>query len=312
MAAIWKPESARQLSVLLICAAACSVLSSSAAEPTTDAEIDQLLQTPVGADAPPPIAPQLIPLRAPLQVPHDSAATEDTRGPSEKRDKSAEKKNKDKEVKSAKAPHTIPWRAPHKETKIAGDASQVRDANTAPGRSVNLDAVQTAAPNVHQVAANIYRGGQPDADGLAKLKAAGITTIVNLRNEEVLVAQEARQAKSLGLRFVNIPMDVFNEPSPAAVNQFISILDGAGSSPVFVHCLHGQDRTGAMVALYRIRRQGWSGDQAYSEMLACGFRPGFSTLAQTVFSNAAKVGRPGTQPQGAAILQDVKKRLLHL
>jgi hypothetical protein len=37
-----------------------------------------------------------------------------------------------------------------------------------------------------------------------------------------------------------------------------------------VHCRHGKDRTGLFVSLYRIARQRWSVDDAYSEARRIG------------------------------------------
>lgn len=311
----------RELSLLIAGALIVSGSTTSAlAQSASDAEIDQLLSTPVGPDAPPPIAPQLIPLRSPLLVPSQpnvpaaqQAPTSVGEAPKPKLHwlKSKSNKTANGNAQNDSAPNAVPDLAMPPLRIGSPVSSSNRDAHKE-AFTINPNAMKIAAPNVHEVTPSIYRGGQPTADDLTKLKAAGITTVVNLRNEEVLVAQESRQAKALGMRFVNIPLDVFSEPSPAAVKQFLGVMDSAKSGPVFVHCLHGQDRTGMMVAIYRILRQGWSGDQAYSEMFADGFRPGFSRLSQTVFQYAAQAGRPGTAPQGAALLQDMKKRLLHL
>lgn len=178
----------------------------------------------------------------------------------------------------------------------------------APPAAPDLGPLRAAIPNVLVVAPGILRGGQPDANGLARLKAAGVRTIINLRNEEVLVRQEASQARALGINFVNIPMDVFNSPSEDAIRQFLKVVDNAGNQPVFVHCLHGQDRTGTMIGIYRIEKLGWSGDQAYREMVSAGFRPGFSRLSDAVFAHAANNGRPGTRPNGGAIAEDLSRR----
>ena len=41
--------------------------------------------------------------------------------------------------------------------------------------------------------------------------------------------------------------------------------------PVLVHCEHGSDRTGTMVAIYRIAFEGWTKAQATDEMINGGF-----------------------------------------
>lgn len=38
------------------------------------------------------------------------------------------------------------------------------------------------------------------------------------------------------------------------------------AQPVYVHCLHGVDRTGTMIALYRMRVQQWTNSDALAEM----------------------------------------------
>jgi protein tyrosine phosphatase (PTP) superfamily phosphohydrolase (DUF442 family) len=162
--------------------------------------------------------------------------------------------------------------------------------------------------NFHVVTPQLLRGSQPSASDLVALKAAGIKTIIDLRNEEVIVKEEAQQAQALGLRFVSIPLDVFNPPGEDAIKQFMAIVDRPSAQPVYVHCLHGQDRTGTMIAIYRIERQGWSADEAYREMLACGFRPGFGRLTQAVFAHAARAGRPGKIPNGGDIVSDLQQR----
>jgi tyrosine-protein phosphatase SIW14 len=169
----------------------------------------------------------------------------------------------------------------------------------------------TSLPNFKIVSPTLLRGGQPGVQDLVKLRAAGIKTIINLRNEELLVQREEKEARALGLKFINIPLDVFNSPSEHAVNTFVKQVDNARATnePVYVHCLHGQDRTGTMVAIYRIEREGWDASRAYTEMLSCGFRPGFAQLSREVFLRGAKHGRGGTPPSGADIVKDLKQRL---
>ena len=166
-------------------------------------------------------------------------------------------------------------------------------------------------PNLQEVTPFLLRGGQPTQPGLLALKSRGVRTVVNLRNEEILVEREAKVCRRLGLKFVNIPLDVFNCPSDRAIKQFLQVIERADNRPVFVHCLHGQDRTGCLIAIYRIEKMGWSADQAYAEMLALGFRPGFSNLSSAVFARGRQAGRPGKNPTGAQIMYDLKTRLKH-
>lgn len=124
-----------------------------------------------------------------------------------------------------------------------------------------------------QVDRGLYRGGQPDAQGFEQLKQLGIRTIVNLRNDD----EERRVVEALGMRYVALPVTLrpfgFGEGfSRQLIQRFFEVVDDAESGPVFVHCRHGRDRTGTMVALYRILRQGWTPEAAYDEARAIGMK----------------------------------------
>jgi tyrosine-protein phosphatase SIW14 len=160
-----------------------------------------------------------------------------------------------------------------------------------------LQAAAAEIENLHSVAPGIVRGAQPTPQGLKLLRDCGVKTIINLRNEETIVNREAEEAERLGMQFVNIPMDVFAAPSAVAIKAFIAIAGNPRNQPVFVHCQHGLERTGTMIGLYRIHREGWSGGQAYDEMLEHGFRPSFFNLSLTVmdYSNERETAQPPTQ-----------------
>jgi protein tyrosine/serine phosphatase len=98
----------------------------------------------------------------------------------------------------------------------------------------------------------------------------GITTIVDLRGNRGPVASERREVESLGMRFIDIPVLGWSAPSNAQVVEFLSLFVDP-KQKVFVHCYYGEDRSGVMVAAYRIAAQNWTADQAVSEMYSFGF-----------------------------------------
>ena len=53
--------------------------------------------------------------------------------------------------------------------------------------------------------------------------------------------------------------------------KFLKTVTDENVQPVFVHCKHGADRTGTMVAIYRIVVEGWSKEDAIKEMRQGGF-----------------------------------------
>lgn len=127
-------------------------------------------------------------------------------------------------------------------------------------------------PNAGKISDHLYRGAQPHGDGLANLKALGITTIIDLRSEDSPDrAWEQKQAESLGIHFVSLPVGAWSVPSSDQVVRFLSLFASGSKETVFVHCRLGEDRTGVFVATYRIAMQKWPVEQAVSEMYFFGF-----------------------------------------
>lgn len=117
----------------------------------------------------------------------------------------------------------------------------------------------------------LFRGGQPEPDELTELKDLGVRTIVCLRWNSSAIEDERTRAIELGFDFVYLPLTYWILPKPNEISQFFDILDDEARRPVFLHCKHGSDRTGMLIAYFRIARCGWSADQAYREMEAAGF-----------------------------------------
>jgi tyrosine-protein phosphatase SIW14 len=120
--------------------------------------------------------------------------------------------------------------------------------------------------NFYEVTSNLYRGSQPDQRGFQTLSAIGIRTIVNLRiiNHDTDEIQKAGLDKAR-FNLERIPMFSWRLRDKDIV-QFLKIAIDPGKQPVFVHCQHGSDRTGAMIAAYRMVIQGWTAEQAIAEM----------------------------------------------
>lgn len=145
--------------------------------------------------------------------------------------------------------------------------ASVRASFGAPAEKLKIAGV----PNAGKISDAMFRGAQPSAQGLAELKKLGVTTIVDLRGNRSRVARERAQAEALGLRFVDIPMSGWSTPSTAQVAQFLKLVQSDPAQKVFVHCYYGADRTGVMIATYRIAQQNWTPDQAITEMYSFGF-----------------------------------------
>jgi tyrosine-protein phosphatase SIW14 len=126
-------------------------------------------------------------------------------------------------------------------------------------------------PNAGKISDVLLRGAQPSAQGLAELKKLGVTTIVDLRGNRGPVNRERAQAESLGMHFIDMPVSGWSPPSNAQVAEFLKLFQKDATQKIFVHCYYGRDRTGVMVAAYRMAQQNWTPDQAASEMDSFGF-----------------------------------------
>jgi len=126
--------------------------------------------------------------------------------------------------------------------------------------------------NAGKINSALFRGNQPKSSAFPELKKLGITTIVDLRGEDHgKMEWERKQAESLGLRFVNIPVSGWSPPTNEQVAQFLSIFHDDPKQKVFVHCRFGDDRTGVFVAAYRMAIDHWPAEQALREMYFFGF-----------------------------------------
>jgi protein tyrosine/serine phosphatase len=120
-------------------------------------------------------------------------------------------------------------------------------------------------PNFSKVSDRLYRGAQPTEEGFRKLKELGITTVINLRAEDELGLGEKETVERLGLRYHNVGLPGLSRPTDEQVARVLAIIDASEDGPVFIHCRRGSDRTGTIVAVYRISHEGWTGEKALAE-----------------------------------------------
>jgi tyrosine-protein phosphatase SIW14 len=128
-------------------------------------------------------------------------------------------------------------------------------------------------PNFHQVNNKLYRGAQPKPGDFQELANLGIKTVVNLRGKGEGVMKEEAKARSIGLRYFNIPFERAGRPHDADIEQVLSIINTPEYQPVFVHCKQGADRTGTVIAVYRIAHDGWTSKEAKAEANRYGMHP---------------------------------------
>jgi len=135
-------------------------------------------------------------------------------------------------------------------------------------------------PHFAEVDAGVYRGGQPTPAGWHYLKQLGVETVVKL---DLAGEGSDADAEALGMHVVDAsgpPSDLSNfwsAPDRAHLKLAVDTLSNT-QHPVYVHCLHGQDRTGLVVAMYRVQHDGYTPKAAYHEMRQHGFHRVFVGL----------------------------------
>ena len=134
----------------------------------------------------------------------------------------------------------------------------------------------------------VYRAGEMTADGIADAVARfKIRTIVNLQEDvpdpdvcrsfwDWGTLKESELCRQLGVRYVLIKPDLIPRrltpaERPAAVDDFLDLMDRDDAYPVLIHCKAGLHRTGVMAAVYRMEYQDWTPNEAYAELKAHGF-----------------------------------------
>ena len=123
-------------------------------------------------------------------------------------------------------------------------------------------------PNFGEVNPHLLRGGQPQLVGYKNLKQMGVDIVVDLR----LSGKDAerRNVEKAGMKYVAIPWHCYF-PKDKQFAEFLNLLRENRNQKIFVHCRYGDDRTGMMIAAYRMAVDNWTPEEARMEMEKFGF-----------------------------------------
>jgi protein tyrosine phosphatase (PTP) superfamily phosphohydrolase (DUF442 family) len=136
-----------------------------------------------------------------------------------------------------------------------------------------MSAAEATAPGIerfHQVNEKVYRGAQPSAQGFQHLAKIGVKTVIDLREAGSRSTAEQKTVTAAGMKYVSIPMRGFSTPVAADVAKAVAILNDPNAGPVFVHCKQGVDRTGTVLAVYRMTHDKWDNPRALAEAKQIG------------------------------------------
>ena len=124
----------------------------------------------------------------------------------------------------------------------------------------------TSVDNLYRIEDGLFRGAQPSASGFRELAALGVRNVLDLAGG----SGDVRFVSDGSVKLFHVPMSAWGLRDELVVKA-LRIMTDAENRPLLVHCAHGADRTGALVALYRIVVQGWTKQQAVREMNEGGY-----------------------------------------
>jgi len=93
----------------------------------------------------------------------------------------------------------------------------------------------------------------------------GVKLDIDLRESSEGTELEKNAAAKLGIKYVNIPFPPLSSPGQERIQRALSLLLNNESETVFVHCRRGKDRTGTVIACYRIQHDHWDNQKALAE-----------------------------------------------
>jgi tyrosine-protein phosphatase SIW14 len=122
-------------------------------------------------------------------------------------------------------------------------------------------------PDFAEVTPTLYRGAQPRKHAFESLAKLGIQIVVDLRGDR---DSERTEVTSLGMEYVPMHWQC-SFPKDRIFAEFLTLIRSNPDKKIFVHCRVGDDRTGMMIAAYRMAEDGWTAKQAMEEMVRYGF-----------------------------------------
>lgn len=122
-------------------------------------------------------------------------------------------------------------------------------------------------PNFEEATTTLYRGGQPTKEGFRRLQKMGVNMVVDLRGDR---KSERKLVNRLGMQYVPMHWEC-SFPKDETFARFLLLIRNNPGKKIFVHCRLGDDRTGMMIASYRMAEQSWSAERAEKEMEKFGF-----------------------------------------
>jgi len=125
--------------------------------------------------------------------------------------------------------------------------------------------IGTSLDNLYQVDKGVFRSEQPNTRGFIELEHFGVKEVLNLRDYH----SDDDEASKTKLKLHRLKLEAGSITEEQITKALIVIKNRKG--PILIHCWHGSDRTGGVLASYRVIFNNWSKQKAIDEMRNGGF-----------------------------------------
>jgi len=160
-------------------------------------------------------------------------------------------------------------------------ASQTKQETQPPAvKAIGRRLKQEGVTNFGEVTPSLYRGGLVKKGGIVALKKLGIDVVIDTHAHDTT---EKKEVEKLGMEYLSIPWHC-PWPHDEVFAKFLDAVHANKGKKIFVHCRLGDDRTGMMVAAYRMAEEGWSADEAMNEMRSFGFTASHHVICPSLAS----------------------------
>jgi len=161
---------------------------------------------------------------------------------------------------------------------------------------------------LYRVNDTIYRGRQPDRQEIPQLASAGIHTVLDLRGALDHKSWEKAAVKTAGMQYVRIGLSGVFPPTQHQLNRILAVLEDPTAGPVYIHCRRGADRSGLVIACYRIAHDHWTNAQAMKEAREQGLSR-LEILMQRYIRHFHAAAQPAQDGKGATNVPGLDHKL---
>jgi protein tyrosine phosphatase (PTP) superfamily phosphohydrolase (DUF442 family) len=145
---------------------------------------------------------------------------------------------------------------------LGAQSPQTKSGKHTVGKHLTVEGL----PNFGEVTPQLYRGGEPTPEGFQRLAQMGVGIVVDFGTS----SRDQEEIEALGMKYVTIPWHC-PFPRDEWFAKFLKLIQENPNKKIFAHCRLGDDRTGMMIAAYRMGFEGWNADEAMNEMRQFGF-----------------------------------------